>query len=103
MSLLSVRHTPIPPTRLNVGYSEATAGGVTVRVYYDATSPVGDSQPLVDGPGGYCLEVTNPSGRPITATAAGLSDAVEGAQATASQTAAQLAALGLTTRGSTHV
>lgn len=86
---------------LNVGYIETSAGGVTVRVYYDTTSPVGDSQPLIDGPGGYCLEVTNPAGRPVTVTATGLSAAVEGAQSATSLTAAQLAALGFTTRGAT--
>ena len=100
MSLLSVLRTPRAPTRLNVGYIEMSAGGVTVRVYYDATAPVGDSQPLADGPRGYCLDVSGPAGNTATVTMAGLStEPGAGDPVLASQTAAQLAALGATTRG----
>lgn len=49
---------------LNVGYIESTgSGGVSARVYYDtAFVPVGDAQPLINGPEGFCLVVRNPSG-----------------------------------------
>ena len=50
---------------LNLGYIEGTCadGDVVIRVYYDATQPAGPGQPLIDGPRGYCLDVTNRSGR----------------------------------------
>jgi hypothetical protein len=50
---------------LNVGYIEVTgaSGAVSARVYYDANStPVGDAQPLINGPEGYCLLVRNVTG-----------------------------------------
>lgn len=55
---------------LNVGYIELASGaGVVVRVYYDTTfAPVGDGQPLVNGPRGFCLDVTNTSGVNSTVT-----------------------------------
>ena len=90
---------------LNVGYIEVSSGGVVARVYYDTTFiPVGDSQPLVDGPRGYCLDVTNPTGKAARVSVMGLSvtvgkgDPVTSGQAK-SRTAAQVAALGFTTRG----
>ena len=46
---------------LNVGYIEGTRDGVVVRIYYDATAPIGD-QPLINGPRGYCLDLTNLTG-----------------------------------------
>jgi hypothetical protein len=51
---------------LNIGYIENSYddGDVVIRVYYDTTyTPVGDDQPLVNGPRGYCLDVWNLSGR----------------------------------------
>ena len=90
---------------LNVGYIEVSSGGVVARVYYDtAFVPVGDSQPLIDGPRGYCLDVSNPTGKTARATVMGLSvtvgtgDPVTSGQAK-SRTAAQVAQLGYTTRG----
>ena len=91
---------------LNIGYIEVTSGGVGARVYYDTTfTPVGDSQPLIDGPRGYCLDVTNVSGSPAKLSVAGVTatvgkgDPVTSGQAR-SRTAAQMATLGYTTRGS---
>jgi hypothetical protein len=90
---------------MNVGYIEVSSSGVTARVYYDVTSlPEGDSQPLVDGPRGYCLDVSNPTGRPTTVSVAGLSTVVApGDPVTTgtakSRTAAQVAGLGFSTRG----
>lgn len=88
----------------------AASGGIVVHVYYDTTfSPVGVDQPLVDGPRGFCLDVTNTSGTPqrvsitngsgatITANV-GQGDPVTAGNAR-SRTAAQMAALGFATRG----
>lgn len=96
---------------LNLGYIEATCadGDVTVRIYYDATfEPVGDGQPLIDGPRGYCLDMTNRTGRLTTLTVQGLGaikiqqgdPVTSGPPQGRSRTAAQMAALGFTTRGS---
>lgn len=95
---------------LNIGYIELGGGGVTVRIYYDTTfTPVGVNQPLVNGPRGWCLDVTNTSGTSRTVTIEGLTNnplvaAIgQGDPVTSgagrSRTAAQLAALGFTTRG----
>ena len=49
---------------LNIGYIEGTHGDVVIRIYYDTTYiPVGPEQPLINGPRGYCLDMTNISGR----------------------------------------
>jgi hypothetical protein len=100
---------------LNLGVIALGGAGVAVRIYYDTVwldadptrNP--DGAPLVNGPRGYCLDVTNTSGanrrvtvaglagNPITATV-GQGDPVTTGNAR-SRTAAQLAALGLTTRG----
>jgi hypothetical protein len=51
---------------VNSGAIESTAfgGDIVVRIYYDATAlPVGDTQPLINGPRGFCLDVTNLSGQ----------------------------------------
>lgn len=95
---------------INVGYIEGTINGsLVVRVYYDATAaPVGPTQPLINGPRGYCLDVTNTSGRnqrvqisngaqTITANV-GQGDPVTTGNAR-SRTAAQMASLGFSTRG----
>ena len=95
---------------LNVGYIEVGSGAdVSSRIYYDtAFEPVGDAQPLVDGPRGWSLDVTNISGRNVrvslTSSAGtleanvGQGDPVTTGQAR-SRTAAQLASLGFNTRG----
>lgn len=99
---------------LNTGYIEGTCQDrdVVVRIYYDATQPAGPDQTLIDGPRGYCLDVTNVSGRKATLTVAGVTaqpftvtvqqgdPVTTGPAAGRSKTAAQLAALGFTTRGS---
>jgi hypothetical protein len=80
-----------------------------VRFYYDTSAlPVGDSQPLVNGPLGWSLEVINTTGRNarLDYTVAGVDNSVtvqQGNPVTTgpgrSRTAAQLAAAGLHTRG----
>lgn len=95
---------------MNLGYIELGGGGVAIRVHYDmAFEPVGDQQPLVDGPRGWCLDVTNTSGRnvqlvingikgnPLNVTVPQGNPVTSGAAR--SRTAAQLAALEFTTRG----
>lgn len=104
---------------INIGYIEGTAnsGDVVVRVYYDTawldTDPTraAGQAPLVNGPRGWCLDMTNVSGSrcnlTITSPSGNLSLAVaQGDPVTAgpasgrSRTAAQMASLGFTTRGS---
>jgi hypothetical protein len=97
---------------MNIGYIELGGGGVAIRVYYDTTfSPVGDDQPLIDGPRGYCLDLTNATGQRVQLTVNGLGGqplslvvaqgdpVVSGPASGRSRTAAQMAALGFTTRG----
>lgn len=98
---------------LNVGYIEGTCadGGVVVRIYYDATQPPSDSQPLVNGPRGYCLDMKNTSGRVADLTVSGLTGqplviriqqgdpVLSGPPSGRSRTVAQMASLGFTTRG----
>lgn len=96
---------------LNIGYIQLQSGaGVTVRVYYDTTSlPVGDTQPLVNGPRGFCLDVTNTSGANATVTvldptgATQTFDVGQGDPVTTgsgrSRTAQQMRQLGFQTRG----
>lgn len=104
---------------LNIGYIEGSCGvDVVVRVYYDPawleTDPTRDPTlaPLINGPRGYCLDITNTSGRKASLTISGVTDqplsmaiqlgdpVTTGPQSGRSRTAAQMAALGLTTRGS---
>ena len=96
---------------MNVGYigNEFDGGSVRVRFYYDiAFVPAGDSQPLINGPLGYCLEVVNTSGRNVrvdytvngvtnTATVGQGNPVTSGAGR--SRTVAVLNNAGLTTRG----
>lgn len=89
---------------LNVGYIQVTSNGVTATIYYDSSLPADPSQPLINGPRGYCLDVANPTGASVKVTAgsisatAGKGDPVTSGQAR-SRTAAQMATLGYTTRG----
>lgn len=95
---------------INTGYIEGTKNGsLVVRIYYDQNAiPVGDTQPLINGPRGYCLDVTNTSGsnqrvsvsngtQTVTANV-GQGNPVTTGNAR-SRTAAQMASLGFTTRG----
>lgn len=95
---------------INVGYIEATRGDVVVRVYYDTAPPAGPSQPLVNGPRGYCLDATNMTDRNVTIMVNGLLNqvlsldlaklAIGGSPSGQSRTLAQMTAAGFTTRGS---
>jgi hypothetical protein len=92
-------------------YIEGTAasGALVVRIYYDTTfTPVGPTQPLINGPRGFCLDVTNTSGATQQVTITGPTNTItanvgQGDPVTTgnarSRTAAQMAALGFTTRG----
>jgi hypothetical protein len=96
---------------INVGYIEATLEGVVARVYYNPAEPVGPSQPLVNGPRGFCLDLTNVSGRTTRVVATlpsgssvevmvGQGDPVTGGPPSGrSRTLAQMQALGFSTRG----
>jgi hypothetical protein len=97
---------------LNVGYIELGGGGVVARIYYDTTfTPVGDDQPLINGPRGFCLDLTNSTGKAARVTIDGLTEnpltvnigtgdpVTTGPAGGRSRTAAELAAFGLTTRG----
>lgn len=86
---------------MNLGYIELGGGGITVRVHYDIDyRPVGVDQPLVDGPNGWCLEITNDTNDPWLGevTVAGVEDGPVFV-ATTNQTASDLAGFGFTTRG----
>lgn len=86
------------------------SGAIVVRIYYDATLPIDQPQPLVDGPRGFCFDVTNTSGKvakvgltlpdgAVTALRIGQGDPVtSGPVSGRSRTAAQLALLGYRTR-----
>lgn len=97
---------------INNGQMQFTNNEVGIFIYYDATSlPVGDTQPLINGPEGYCMLVRNPLGRKINVTltrpnGAQLTVAVDAGDPVTtgpgrSRTAAEMAALGggFTTRG----
>lgn len=96
---------------LNVGYIEATAYNtdVTVRVYYDTTQTPGDGQSLINGPRGWCLDITNVTGQKASLTLTlpnGNSQTYtlpKGNPVTSgtarSRTAAEMSALGFDTRG----
>jgi len=93
---------------LNIGYIENTIDDdVTIRVYYDQTfTPVGDDQPLINGPRGYCLDVTNLSGRAARLKFTGRNGGSRNVTIPQGNpvtnrcaTAAQLAAVGVLTRG----
>jgi hypothetical protein len=102
---------------LNLGYIELGGGGVTIRVYYDTawldTDPTRNLEgaPLVDGPRGWCLDMTNTTGKNVKLTVfgqAGTSQVITvgqgdpviaGPASGRSRSATQMAALGFTTRG----
>lgn len=90
--------------------TDAAGNTATLRIYYDADParwPAGSSdQPLIDGPRGFCVDITNVSGRNCQITINGTSVLIgQGDPVTTgpvngrSRTAAQMAALGITTRG----
>jgi hypothetical protein len=95
---------------INNGRIEATKddGALAIYIYYDATVDPAGPQPLIDGPRGWCLDVTNltgsnqqvevtlPSGA-VTTMTFGQGDPVTTGPSR-SRTAAQMAALGFTTR-----
>lgn len=94
---------------INNGLIEATVDDVVLRCYYDATAPLG-AQPLINGPRGWCLDLTNPTGRTIRVgvnlpdgtgqtISIGSGDPVTGGPPSGrSRTAAQMASLGFLTR-----
>lgn len=96
---------------MNLGYIELGGGGVTARIYYDTawldTDPTRnpDDAPLINGPRGKCLDLTNDTGakQTLTVNAAGATPTVvaisQGSPAKESRTAAQMASAGYTTRG----
>lgn len=106
---------------MNLGYIELTSRDTVARIYYDTAwldeDPTRDPglAPLVNGPRGLCLDLTNPSGRNRKITVNGLGDTptviqvgqgdpvTTGPASGRSRTAAQMAALGFTTRGSVGV
>jgi hypothetical protein len=94
---------------VNDGRIQMSNEQITVFIYYDQTAPVGN-QPLINGPRGWCLDMTNLTGRNarITLTKSdgtevpvtiGQGDPVTtGPTAGRSRTAAQMNALGFTLR-----
>lgn len=105
---------------MNLGYMELGGDGVVARVYYDTAWLDADPErdpggaPLVDGPRGFCLDLTNPTGKVVRLVVYGLTGDPQQAQTIQigrgdpvttgpasgrSRTAAQMAALGFTTRG----
>lgn len=108
----------VTPMMVNIGYTETTfdpdpvtgAPQLVVRFYYDATAtPVGPTQPLIDGPRGYCLDLTNNTGAAVDMSVSNQNgqtvsgtispgDPVTSGQVK-SMTAKQLARLGFSTRG----
>lgn len=102
---------------INIGYIELGGGGITARVYYDPAwlndDPTRNFEdaPLIDGPRGFCLDLTNATGarQQLTVIGAngvqtditiGQGDPVTSGPASGrSRTAAQMASLGYTTRG----
>jgi hypothetical protein len=106
---------------MNLGYIQLSSRDVVARIYYDTAwldaNPEGDQAyadqaPLVDGPRGLCLDLTNATGKNKKLTVYGLGDTpteiqigqgdpvTGGPVSGRSRTAAQMAALGFTTRGS---
>lgn len=103
---------------MNLGYFELASGeGVTIRVYYDKawmdTDPTRDPMlaPLVNGPRGYCLDLTNltgakasismiaPDSSVLTMTVQQGDPVTTGPTSGRSRTAAQMGQLGFLTRG----
>lgn len=102
---------------MNIGYIELGGGGVIIRVYYDTAwldndpNADPDQAPLVNGPRGFCLDMTNTSGKSVKLTVSGITanptvitvgqgdPVTTGPTAGRSRTAAQMASAGFTTRG----
>ena len=104
---------PINVSPITATATDADGREVIVRIYYDDTIPYDPpNQALVNGPRGYCLDLTNVSGRQAridvtlpdgttTTVLVGQGDPVTTGPANGrSRTAAQMAALGFTTRAS---
>lgn len=108
---------------LNVGYIQVGGTDVYARVFYDESVPASPDQPLVNAPvgkdygggvigRGWCLELVNRTGEraqltvngigsaPLTLTLAQGDPVTTGPATGRSRTAAQMAALGFTTRDS---
>lgn len=105
---------------LNVGYIEGSCqdSDIAIRVYYDPSWLDTDSArdwrlaPLINGPRGYCLDITNKSGRkaelsvtdgegtPFTMVVQKGDPVTTGPQSGRSRTVAQMVQAGYTTRGS---
>lgn len=114
--------SPLPDVRradprdvpLDVGAIELGGGGVVARVHYETghgSEPTWEQAPLVDGPRGWCLDLTNVTDTNVRLSVAGLAGTpltvqigqgdpvTTGPAGGRSRTAAQLAASGFTTRG----
>ena len=86
--------------------------GVTVKIFHQATADLSGydgASPLINGPRGYCLDLTNPTGVPVEVTVSGrgatpltfvvgAGDPVTSGPGR-SLTATQMAAFGYSTRG----
>lgn len=103
---------------INIGYIELSEGpGIVARIYYDTTwltahptDPGG--APLIDGPRSWCLDMTNTTGKnytlvvngvasqPVTVNVGQGDPVTTGPASGRSRTAADMATLGFTTRGS---
>lgn len=99
---------------MDLGYMELGGGGVTVRIYFQQgfiplEGQTRDDAPLVDGPRGYCLDLTNTSGQSYNTIVYGVRHNAfrvaigQGNPVTSgagkSRTAAEIAQAGFTTRG----
>lgn len=102
---------------LNLGFIELGGGGVDIKVYYDTAwlnnDPTADPDqaPLINGPRGFCLDMTNTTGgnvklivngvgsKPVTIQVGQGAPVTTGPSSGRSRTAAQMASLGFTTRG----
>lgn len=95
---------------INSGVIEATNGAVVIRVYYDNTVPPDQPQALINGPRGWCLDLTNltgvnrtvtmtlPSGTERQVTVGQGDPVISGPTVGRSRTAAQMNSLGFVNR-----
>src|SRR4051812_8351508 len=98
---------------IDIGHIELGGGGVLAQVYYQQGFPAESyaEAPLVNGPRGFCLDLTNTtntnvrlavsgeSGNPMTVNIGQGDPVTTGPAGGRSRTAAQLAVSGFTTRG----